>query len=400
MSLIENIRKEFKKTNEPVKSQSKDSSTGYVDFGITAMPRIIEKKNTDFVMYGEDNLYPQKLEELSRKSPIHGAIIKTASDMISGDGFLINGAKSKEESDAAVKSLPAEVLSTYKLFLENKFDSMSIEQVKDHLAADLKKQGQYCYEMIYNQDWNKIARVKYIPVKNIRAGKMQDGKVKTYYYSRDWENYKKKEYEPKELYAYDKDDREHYNQLVFEKLGTEDYYGEPDYIQGIDWIQIDYQMGLFHLSNIENGMNPSLLWRFFKRPATENDKQEVLDDIRMNYRGANKTGKHVVLFSDGKELAAEVGPIQTNNLDKQLLLLAELCDKKILTAHELTSPLLAGISVSGQIGGNLELEKAYNIYDKTRIAPYRKMLNNSFQKILDFNKIPVKQEINPFNPFV
>lgn len=399
MSLIDNIRSEFKKVSKAESVSDKKEQFGAVDFAISAIPRIVEKKNTDWVSYGEDNLYPQQLDELSKKSAIHGAIIKTASDMIAGNGFLVNGTKTKEESDAVLASNPTEA-KEYESFLQNKFDSMSIEKITSHLAADLKKHGAYAFEVIWNNDFTKIARIKYLSVKNIRAGKLSEGSVKTYYYSRSWSESKKSGFKATEIFTFDKNDKQHANQIVYEKLGVDEYYGEPDYIQGIDWINIDYQLGIFHLSNIENGMNPSLLWRFFKRPDTENDRQEVMDDIRRNYKGSSKAGRHIVMFSDGKELAAEVSPVQVNNLDKQLLNLAELSDKKILTAHELTSPLLAGISVSGQIGGNIELEKAYNIYDRTRIAPYRAMVSESWQKVLDINKVPFKIAINPFNPFV
>lgn len=394
MSVIDNIRKELKKISEPKKITNSKESFGEVSFAITSIPRIIEKKNTDYVSYGEDNLYPQQLDDLSRRSSIHGAIIKTASDMISGQGFLVDG-KSKEESDIIIEND-----KELKVFLENPYDSMTVDEVKNNLALDLKKHGAYCYEWIWNKEFTKPARIKYIPVRNVRAGKESEGKVKTYYYSKDWANAGKAGNKPKELFVYDLKDKENYSQIVYEKLGSDDYYGEPDYIQGIDWINVDYQMGLFHLSNIENGMNPSLLWRFFKKPATENDQQEIMDDIRKNYKGAAKTGKHIVLFSDGRDNAAEVSPVQTNNLDKQLLLLAELADKKILTAHKLTSPLLAGISISGQLGGNIELEKAYNIYDKSRIEPYRKMISRSFTKRINDCKINHTLQINPFNPFI
>ena len=403
MSLINDIRKkvnsEFEKTLKAQTVSDKKEQFGSVSFAVSAVPRIVEKKNTEWVIYGEDNLYPQQLDELSKKSAIHGGIISTVSDLIAGDGFLINGAKTKEESDAILKSLPAETQAKYKAFLENRFDSMSAIEVKEAIAVDLKKHGGYYTELIWDKDFKSIARIKYIPYKNVRVGKMSEGKIKSFWHSRDWANYKKDEFAPKELFAFDETDKKNYNQILYRKRGQDEYYGEPDYMQGIDWINIDYQLGLFHLSNIENGMNPSLLWKFYKVPPSENAKQEILDDIRRNYKGANKAGKHITLFSDGKELAADVAPVQVNNLDKQLLNLAELSDKKILTAHKLTSPLLAGISVSGQLGGNVELEKAFNIFDKSRVLPYRNMIDRDYQRILDINGVGITIKTNPFNPF-
>src|SRR6188768_1197618 len=92
-----NIRAELKR-EAPVSVNDKSISMGLIDGNIPIIPRTIEKKNLPYVLYGETNLYPQQINELVSTSPIHGAIVKTASDMISGDGYLLNGAKSMEET--------------------------------------------------------------------------------------------------------------------------------------------------------------------------------------------------------------------------------------------------------------------------------------------------------------
>ena len=161
MSLINDIRKkvnsEFEKTLKAQTVSDKKEQFGSVSFAVSAVPRIVEKKNTEWVEYGEGNLYPQQLDELSKKSAIHGGIISTVSDLIAGDGFLINGAKTKEESDAILKSLPAETQAKYKAFLENRFDSMSAIEVKEAISVDLKKHGGYYTELIWDKDFKSIA---------------------------------------------------------------------------------------------------------------------------------------------------------------------------------------------------------------------------------------------------
>jgi len=256
---------------------------------------------------------------------------------------------------------------------------------------------------VLNGDGTKVSTIKYLDIRNVRAGKMVNNKVESYWYSRDWSKCTHKEFKPVELIAFDpkKKKQEHLNQIVYVKRGKLEYYPEPDYIGCLTWIQTDYQMGIFHLSNIENGMNPSMKLQFYKLPGSENEKQAILDDIRRRFTGPKRTGKHMVFFSEGKDLAPDISPIQVNNLDKQLIILAELCDQKILTGNKLTSPLLAGISTKGQLGGNTELETAFRIYDNSRMKPYRNMIIRSYQKnIIDFNKIDARLNINPFNPFV
>lgn len=378
------------------------TTIGSVEMGITEPPKIIEKRGAEYVLWGEDNLYPNKISELKHCSPIHNAIISTASDLIAGNGFLFNGAKTPEESEAVYNSLDPGTKAGLDQFTKNPYGNQSLVEITKEIALDLKEQGGFSIETVLNTNKDKVATLKYTDIRNIRAGKMVNDKVESYWFTRDWARATYKEHKPREFKSFDPKQTEvdSLNQIIFVKRGKLDYYPEPDYIGALTWIQIDAQMGVFHLANIENGMNPSLWWRFYKKPGSENEQQLVLDELRRNYKGSGKAGKHIVTFSEGKELAPDITPVSVSNLDKQLIVLAELSDKKILTGHKLTSPLLAGISVSGQLGGNQELEKAFQIYDKTRIAPYRAMIAETYQKILDFNKINVKIAINPFNPFV
>lgn len=405
MSIISNIRGKLKQELNRSMPKEKSEFTA-VEMAIPDFPKLIEKKGQDWVSFGDRNLNPQLLADLKYGSAIHNAIISTAADMITGDGLLINGAKSPEESHAKYQQLPVESQKAYDFFLANPNNDLSTLEIKQKVSFDFKEQGACSYEIIFSSDFTNIATIKYVDVKNVRAGKMVNDVVKSYWYSKDWENITKIENKPVEIMAADfnvsKDPAvkgKSINQLVYIKRGSLKYYGEPDYIGGLTWIQTDFQMGIFHLSNIENGMNPSMVLKFYKVPATENDKQDILEKIKKQFVGPKKTGRHMVFFSEGKDLSPDINPVQTSGLDKQLLNLAELCDRKILTAHKLTTPLLAGISTSGQIGGNVELEVGYKIYDKTRMAPYRNQIDLSFNKILTYNRTGVVVKTNPYNPF-
>lgn len=398
MSIYNKFISQLKTQLKPVKT-TQSFSLGSVDYTIPTIPCVIEKKNDPWVHYGEDNLYPLRVADLKNGSAIHNSIIKTKTKMTAGEGFLINGALNEAESKAKYDALPPAVKSEYDLFIKNPNNPEDLEAIKEKLADDFQTQGQYCYEVIYNTDFTKIVRIKYVNIENVRAGKMENDKVKSYWYTRDWTKCKQKEFYPKEIFAFDPEDKTHMNQLVFEKTGKGEYYGELPYKGCLTWVMVDFKMGLFHLSGIDNGMNPGMHFKFYKLPGSEAEKEQILHDIDKTYKGALKVNKRIVTFSDGKELASDIVPIQVSNLDKQLLLLANLADQKILTGHQLTSPLLAGISVSGQLGANQELKTAYVLLDNMGLKADRKHLNRSFQKILDFNKVPVQIEIEPFDPF-
>lgn len=402
MSLFSKFKTELKKSLSKPETSGLKQSFGSIDYTIPQIPCIVEKKNDPWVWYGEDNLYPLKISDLRAGSGIHNSIVNIKSKMVAGDGWLYNGAKTKEESDNIYNSMQGNVKTEIDLFLKNPNNQENLQAIKDKCADDLMTHGACAYEIVYNMDFTKIVRIKYVNVENVRSGKIENDEVKEYWFSRDWPTWGKRrsgEFKPTQMFAFDTQDKEHMNQLVYIKLGKNDYYGDVPYKGCLNWIMIDFKMGLFHLSNIDNGMNPGIWFKYYKLPADENQKQEILNNLKRTYQGATKTNKMVVTFSEGKELAPDIQPIQASNLDKQLLLLAELSDKKILTGHQWTSPLLAGISVSGQLGANQEIEKTYLILDNTYMQPYRNMMDASFQKILDFNKVPVQLETNPFNPF-
>jgi hypothetical protein len=203
------------------------------------------------------------------------------------------------------------------------------------------------------------------------------------------------------MFAFDKEDKEHMNQIVYAKKGKGEYYGDIPYKGCLNWIMIDFKMGLYHLSAIDNGMNPGMWFKFYKLPADDNQKQDIIDSLKRAYKGAVKTNEPVISFSESKEVAMDIQPIQTTNLDKQLLLLAELSDKKILTGHQLTSAKLAGITASGNFGNGTgdELKVSFDIFDNIAMESDRNFIDAAFQIPLDYNKVPVKLKTNPFNPF-
>lgn len=396
MSKLDFIRE---KLQDRLKEKKTESFSFGSSYNISEVPKIVEKRGKDWVFWGEDNLYPLKLKDMKTASAIHNAIVKTKTKIAAGDGLLINEAKNEEASKAAYASLDAKTKAEFDYLMKNEEWHMSFPEIERNLSNDLQTFGCYAYSLVFNSDFKKLNMVKFYNVHNIRCGKKEGGKVTKYYYHEDWTKERQVGFKPDVIYAYNKKDTVNFEQMVFRKVGDLDYYGEPSYSGALTWIQTDFQMGLFHLSNITNGMNPGMHFSFYKLPATENDKQQILDDLQRTYMGAQKAGRFIATFSQGKELAAEVKAIETSNLDKQLIALAELCDKKILTGHQLTSPLLVGISTSGQLGGNTELQVAYQIFDNVIMASDRMILEQDINFIFQKNIPSIKLEINPFNPF-
>lgn len=365
------------------------------EFSRPEIPKITEKKSHSWVEYGDNNDYPDKLTELINTSAIHNAIVDGKALMMAGDGIYLNNAKTKEENESIYNSLDVQSKKNY----DNLVDIFKEDDILKKCAYDFQKNGSLAVEFIYSLDFSKIAKIKFISTDKIRSGKFEDDKITEYWYSRDWSQHKKDGYKPERMAAFDKNNKKEYNQLLFIKRGNLDYYGEPSYKGALSWIKIDSQMGIFHLSNIENGFAPSLTFKFYKKPASPQEQDFILDNIKRQFGGAKNSGKALIFFSDGKENAPDVEPVNVSNLDKQYLLLSELAVQNILSGHKVTNPLLFGLSVPGKLGGSNELEKSYKIFHETVIKPEQIYLNELINIVNDYNNYNLNAKIREFNPF-
>lgn len=401
MGVFDKFKTQLKKAVTPKSSRGASYSFGQIDYTVPTIPCIIEKKNDPWVWYGEEypNSYMIQVADLRNGSAIHNSIVKTKTKMTAGDGLLIDGAKNEVESKAKYDALPANVKADYDLIVNNSHDKDTLQVLTEKLADDFQTHGQYAREVIFNNDFTKIVRQKYINAENLLSGKIENGEVKSYWLCRDWSRCKQKGWEPTEIHVFDKTDKVHLNQIIFEKAGKNEYYGELPYKGALTWIMIDFKMGVYHLSGIDNGYNPGMHFRFFKPEPDENKRQAIINDLKKRYKGATKTNNPFITFSDGKENAMEIQPVQVTNLDKQLLLLAELADQKILTGHQLSVPMLAGVTPRSVFNSGLDTKVGAAMFDNLSMASDRNHLAASLQKVFDYNKTPVKIEINPFDLF-
>lgn len=367
----------------------------FQQYAAPELPVIIEKPNVDYVSFGKDNLFLNSLNELVKSCSIQNSIINTKAKMMSGSEFLINGAKNIDDNNNILNALDPATKKELEKFINNNNDSLF--DIKEKLSDDYQRHGAMAVEVVWSLDWTKIVTIKHVDVINVRCGKLIDGKISKYYYNRHWNV---RNSAPTTLAAFDVDDKEHYNQLIYIKNGNLDYYGEPAYISAMSWINIDVNMGTYHLSNLNNGFAPSLAINVFDDSLTTPQKQEISDRLKEQYKGVKNTGNVMLFFNANKENATTVDAVPVSNLDKQLLLLSDQAVEHIITANGVTSPALLGVVVPSGLGGVADLNVAYNIFNKTIIAPDRKKIDRLFNQILKINNINVVIKIQEFNPLI
>lgn len=376
------------------------TSVANVQFALPELPIIREVRGKEWIYYGEDNLYPQHLKRIVSLSPTQGAIIKGKAGMMSGDGLLINDSIDKATSKQTLEAMPIEVQNAYSMFLNNENGNEDLESIITNLCRDYETFGAFSLEVVWSLDWTKIVTLKYVDVSNIRSGKYVNGKIRQYWYSRDWFYWNKEGFIPQPIAAFDVDNRESYNQLIYVKNGNLEYYGEPAYSESIASVQAEGLESEFMLSNLTNGFSPSMALKFYQKPGSPEEQKTIIEGIKKQYAGVGNTGRAMVFFSDGKDNAPDIDAVPVSDLDKQFSTTDETVVQKILTGNQVTSPLLFGISTPGQLGGNTELAVAYQIFNRAVMEPDRKKLEKVLNKILAINQIPIVVNIQPFNPLV
>lgn len=367
--------------------EKKDSSPIVVSINLqnSDFPKIKEIKNKDWVNFGEDNLYPNQLIDLYNSSAIHQSIITQKAKMISGNGFEYNDENLSYEQQIEFQKMLR--------FFDNE---VSLTTFLDLISGDWELFGSIAIEIIWSRDFTKIVRFKRVNPSYIRSGKLDEGKVNSYYYSKDWGNVRNNP--PVEIPAFDILNKTDYSQLLYVKKynPNTEYYGVPSYVSAINWIKADAQIGVFHNMNIKNGFNPGIVLHFTKKPNSFEEREIIVNELKKQYSGARNSGKPLVFFSDGAENRTQIDTIQPSDLDKQFTVIHNQIVTQICSAHRVVSTELFGISIPGKLG-NADVSIAYNIFENTVIAVERKVIQTLINDLLLINGIDVNLTLKPLN---
>ena len=338
------------------------------------LPNFNDQRHLDWVKYGDDNMFPNELLTLFNKSGIHNAIIESKVRMMAGDGIIQD-----EEEGYSEKT---------QMFIDQVNQYESMDKVYQKCAMDYELYGLAYLEVIWGKGRKQIAELHHIDATKIRWGKMNDkNRVETFYYSRDWDNYRKEQYQPIPIELFnDKGSAARQIIPIVRYTPGLDYYAFPDYVASTKWIAIDTEIANFHFNNLKNGMTPSI---FFGFPVgdTTNEEREVIDDkIREKYAGTNNASKFILAFYDAEgDKKPEVTILESPNADKMYDILNKTTLQQILIGHKVVNENLVGISTPGKLGSSGEVLQNYELYFNTVIKPEQDRVLEHFQRVMLIN---------------
>ena len=335
--------------------------------------------NEGYVQYGDDNLFPQYLIDLYKSSATHNALCTSIAYMIYGDGV---------QADTLEARL--------------KIEEWGLQDEVRKACLDLKIQGGFALEVVYSIDRTTVAKVRHCPFENIRSAEVDnDENVNFYYYSKDWSN---KQIEPELVRAFNPEDSLEYPvQILYVKPFSPGsyYYPKPDYIGSIDYIELDKEIGKYHINNIKNGLAPSFSIHFKNGVPAQEERHKIRNDIERQLAGATNAGKFIVTYSDSPERKPDFEPFPLSDADKQYQFLSTEVSDKIMVGHRVVSSAMFGVKTAGQLGNTQELEIASELFDKQVVKPYQRIVKDALESIFGAAGTPTLvsvEEVPPMKP--
>ena len=330
-----------------------------------------KKGDYHFLSFGGDNMYPLFLLNLYNNygSPLNRAIINKKTKMTAGFGY-------RELLDPKLKEWAKR---------------NNLERKLLYWAKDFMIYGGFAVEVIWNREGSSF-EVNYLPIHTLRIGLKEDDDEQDYFwYSKDWGQYKKDEYKPEYIKKFDPNDRTGRQVIYYTEPNPSatDLYPLPDYSTCINYVDLDYQISVYHINSVRQGFMPSYILNLSTGIPTIDEQNQFFRSFQANFASAGNAGKIMITYSDGGDQKPEILAVPSNGSDERFIMLQDMIEKQITQAHEMP---IALISVTpGSLGSQDERKELMAEFQTYYIAIKQNQMEEAINGLL--NTIGFTEEI-------
>jgi hypothetical protein len=319
-------------------------------------------RKDSWVKFDYDNQYPERVLDMVNSSPLQKSILESRKTYILGAGL------DKVDENVYTPNM-----------LESWIDLI------EKCVSDYVYLNAFAVQVILNESGNRFS-FYHQPVQQIRFANYNDKNfIEKAYLCTDWRKAQKNKNvveipmfgseTPKKGKAY----------LLYFKPDQvgEYYYGIPEYMSAANYIMADAALSQYYNNYIHNNFSANLALRFPTEP-TEEKKEELYENLRKSFGGAENAGNILLLFGENG-VVPEVNSIESVNADLYNSVV-DIIKLALVSANRLTSPILAGIATSSGFSSKSdEMIAAYTLYKLTVINSERAFLLKGFNKMLEMN---------------
>lgn len=324
-----------------------------------------------FIPFGQDNLFPELLNQMYYTSPLHGAIVDFKTNAVIGGGYTLETEKMSNED---------------KLKLYTFEKKMRLGKTEKELTKQLIVHNRIYFKLCYNKK-GELYRIENISPEKVRISR---DKI-TYFLCDDWSS----RIDVREIKRHHPTNTDLEQLYVYEikSLGQE-WYPLPQYSSALNFAFLSGELSYFAKANIQNSIFPSFAMMFPKRPQSEEEKSMIKQTID-RLKGAANAGKAVAFFANNQDQLPKIESLPVNNNDKLFHESSQLNTEQICFSHTI-DPILMGVRTQGSLGSGSDIKQAYVIFEKNVVMPLRSQVQDIINELLFISKIPGKYSINNF----
>ena len=321
-------------------------------------------RSKQWVNFDYDNLYPARVYNMYKESPLQSAIIENQIKYAYGAGLA--------DYDASI----------FTPNLTERWEDIIKKCIQDYCIFQAM-----AIQIIPNESMSKYSFF-HIPVNQVRLGAYNEDNVIEYaYLATDWSQINNKNVVQIKMWGTEQPQAgERYLWYCKPYDPNELFYAIPKWMSCANWILADIALSKYYLNYIKNNFSSNLAVKY-PQEVDDDKKKEIYDMLVASFAGEENAGNILLLFGENGVLP-EVGSIESVDAD----LYNQVTDvvlKYICSGNRLSSPILAGLSTSSGFSSKSdEIIAAYILYKITVIDEIRNFVMDKVNFLLQLNGYP------------
>ena len=321
-------------------------------------------RSKQWVNFDRDNLYPARVYNMYKESPLQSAIINNQVKYTYGAGLA--------DYDASI----------FTPNLTERWEDLIKKCIQDYCIFQA-----FAIQIIPNESMSKYSFF-HIPVNQVRLGAYNEDNIIEYaYLATDWSQINNKNVVEIKMWGTEQPQAgERYLWYCKPYDPDELFYAVPKWMSCANWILADIALSKYYLNYIKNNFSSNLAVKY-PQEVDDDKKKEIYDMLVASFAGEENAGNILLLFGENGVLP-EVGSIESVDAD----LYNQVTDvvlKYIVAGNRLISPILAGLSTSSGFSSKSdEIIAAYTLYKITVIDEIRNFVMDKINFLLQLNGYP------------
>ena len=295
----------------------------------------VSKSHRGWINYGRNNLFPQEIVALNGNSAVNSAILQGKVTFICGKGI-----RDTSEDAGSYVGQP------------NRNETW--DELIEKIAIDYTIFGGFAFQVILNNDGVTVS-LFHQDFSAVRMAAPDDnGNVGSYFIACDWNRTTGKE-RPIEIDAWrgigEAQTGKPYLFYYADYQPGVRFYPVPSFFPAIHYVKADGALGEFYNNSIENGFTPSVVISVPGNPGEE-EKAKFQRQVEDTFSGAKNACNILVIWGENDAVKPSITPFNSSTNADLYNNIEGIVFQKIVSAHRLNSPTLAGVSGSGNLSGN------------------------------------------------